>query len=68
MAPFFRVRRNLKNGRCKIFCCQGRAKFFWADGTGPRSFVALGAALASIKGVIPDEERQCARLFQLGIP
>ena len=68
MAPFFRVRRNSKNGRCKIFCCQGRTKFFWAYGSGPRSFVALGAALACIKGHIPDEERGCAGLCQLRIP
>ena len=61
MAPFFRVRRNLKNGRCKIFCCQGRANFVCADGTGPRSFVALGAALASIKGHIPRRSLGCCR-------
>ena len=40
-------------------CYQGGAKFFWAYGTGPRSFVALGVALASIKGHIPRERLQC---------
>ena len=55
-------------GGAKFFCCQGRANFVCADGTGPRSFVALVAALASLKGLIPDEKLACGGLFSLHIP
>ena len=53
---FCRSFEKFENGRCKFCCCQGRANFFWAHGTGPRSVVALGAALASIKGLFLREQ------------
>ena len=34
----------------------GERKLFLAGGTGPRSLVALGAALATVKSLIPDEK------------
>ncbi len=65
---FFQSLGKIENGRTKKNCCQGRTKFFWAAGTGRRSFVALGAALASIKGQVLREERQCCRFLQPRIP
>ena len=55
-ARFFTVLGNMGQWKLDFFWSEVRANFFWADGTGPRSFETLAAASALRNGLIPREQ------------